>query len=52
MAGAMTAAVGAAGTRAAIATRVRARLGERALRRVSVVLLGAALLASALLLPG
>ena len=48
MAGAMTAAAGAAGTRAALATRIRARFGERALRRMTAALLGAALVGAAL----
>lgn len=52
MAGAMTAAAGAAGTRAALATRIRARFGEHGLRRLTALLLGAALVASALLVTG
>jgi len=52
MAGAMTAAAGAAGARSVLAARVRERFGPRALRRLTAVLLGAALVASALFVTG
>ena len=50
MAGAMTAAAGAAGTRAVLAARIRARFGERALRRLTAVLVGGAVIAAGVLL--
>lgn len=50
MAGAMTAAAGAAGTRAVLAARIRARFGDRALRRMTAALLGAAVVAAGLLI--
>ena len=52
MAVAATAAAGATGTRAVLAGWVRARFGPRALSRVTAVLLGSALIASALLVSG
>ncbi len=52
MAGAMTAVAGAAGARSVLAARIRARFGPRALRRFTAVLLGAALVASALFVSG
>ncbi|HWV84930.1 MAG TPA: hypothetical protein VNZ62_05735 [Capillimicrobium sp.] len=52
MAGAMTAAAGAAGARSVLAARVRQRFGPRGLRRLTAVLLGAALVASALFVTG
>jgi hypothetical protein len=47
MAGAMTAAAGAVGTRAVLAARIRARFGERALRRMTAALIAVALAAVA-----
>jgi hypothetical protein len=52
MAVAMTAAAGASGTRAVMAGWIKAKFGERALARMTAVLLGATLVASALLVSG
>jgi hypothetical protein len=52
MAGAMTATAGAAGIRAWLATRAFAWLTPRRLRALTIALIGAALLASTVLVSG